>query len=214
MSQGKVKAAIYCRVSTLLGQSLDNQLIPLRDFAGHRSYEIVQEYCDEGISGTKTSRPALDKMMADALAGRFSILLVAALDRCSRSTRHMLEMVDQLQHCGVSLISIRENLDFTSPTGRMALTVLAAVSALERSIIAERIKASLAAKKITAERTGSGWRVGRPPISKSLIDQVLELRGNGLSIRAIERRLDRAVSKASICRILKENVPKPGVQKP
>lgn len=210
----KTKVAIYCRVSTLLGQSLENQLIPLRDFAANRGFVVVEEYCDEGISGTKASRPALDKMMKDAQAGRFSILVVAALDRCSRSTRHMLELVDELQHYGVSLISLRENLDFTSPTGRMALTVLAAVSALERSIIAERIKTSLAAKKIQAERTGSGWRVGRPPISEQLIQQILRLRADGLSIRAIERKLNRAVSKASICRILNEQLPHKGVSKP
>src|SRR5947208_2276538 len=82
----------------------------------------------------------------------------------------------ELQHRNISIVSLRENLDFTSPTGKMVATVLASVATLERAIISERIRQSLMARKLAAERTGSGWRCGRKPIAKEIVDQVTVLR--------------------------------------
>lgn len=205
MDQKKTtKAALYVRVSTLLGQSVDNQLIPLREFASQRGFDVFKEYSDEGVSGSRERRPGLDEMLKDAQLGKFKVLIVTALDRCSRSTKHMLTLVDELKHYGVHLISLREQLDFTTPTGQMALTVLAAVATLERQITAERIKATLAAKKIQAERTGNGWRVGRAPLAPEIAEEIRSLRKRGYSIRGIERKLGKKASKATICRVLKK----------
>lgn len=116
----------------------------------------------------------------------------------------MLLLLDDWRHFGVNLCSIREQLDFSSPSGQLALTCLAAVATLEKQLIAERIRTSLAAKKIAAQASGSDWRCGRPNvITDELIAQVIELRSRGLSIRAIERQLARKAGRSTIARILK-----------
>lgn len=201
-----VKAVAYVRISTLLkGQTVDNQLVPIREFARGRCLEIVSEYVDEGISGARESRPSLDRLVKDARLGKFKVVVVAALDRMSRSTKHMLTLLDELRHYGVSIISLRENLDFSSPAGQMALTVLSAVSSLERQIISERIRVALATKKLVAQRSGLPWKAGRPTVATSeMVEQARKLRGHGLSIRRIAAEL--GVSRSSVQRML-EAVP-------
>ncbi len=89
------KAAIYARVSTA-DQKIENQLHDLRKLAAQRGFEVVKEYCDRGISGSKSRRPGLDLLMADARQGKYSVLLVSAFDRIARSTKNFLEIVDEL----------------------------------------------------------------------------------------------------------------------
>lgn len=201
-----IKAVAYARISTLLkGQTVENQLVPIREFARGRGFEVVDEYIDEGISGARETRPALDQLVKDARRRKFKVVVVAALDRMSRSTKHMLTLLDELRHYGVSIISLRENLDFSSPAGQMALTVLSAVSALERQIISERIRVALATKKLVAQRSGVPWKAGRPTVATpEKAEQAQELRGRGLSIRKIAAEL--GVSRSSVQRML-EAVP-------
>src|SRR5271155_647110 len=117
------KAAIYTRVSTP-DQHVETQLYDLRKLAAQRGFEVIHEYCDRGVSGSKAKRPALDAMMADARRGQFSVLLVAAFDRVARSTKNFLEIVDELQDLGVEFISARESIDTTGPMGRMFVTLI------------------------------------------------------------------------------------------
>ena len=108
------RAAIYCRVSTIHhGQSVDMQLHDLRKLAEQRGFQIVQEYSDQGISGSKSSRPALDALLADAKRGKFQILLTWRLDRLGRSTAHLIHLLEDLKNSGVELISFSEGLDFS-----------------------------------------------------------------------------------------------------
>jgi len=200
----KIKVAAYARVSTLLNQDPQNQLFGIRKFSIDRGFSIVGEYTDFA-SGTKEVRPELSRLIRDARMGKFKILIVHAIDRLGRSTKHLLNLLDELNHYGVSFISIREQLDFSSPTGKMALTMLSAVSQLERQLISERIKTALAVKKMVAQRNGSNWRCGRPSIQAHLKDKVLELRERGLSIRGISRFLNGEISKSSVERIIKES---------
>src|ERR1700728_855635 len=100
------KAAIYARVSTL-DQHLENQILDLRRLAAQRGFEVVHEYCDRGISGSKAKRPGLNAMMADARRGEFSVVLVAAFDRIARSTKNLLEVIDELHELGIEFISAR-----------------------------------------------------------------------------------------------------------
>ncbi|WP_374027421.1 recombinase family protein [Bdellovibrio bacteriovorus] len=195
----QLRAVAYARVSTLLNQDPEQQLILIRQFASARGFALTNEYVDKGISGVRERRPALDALIADAKRGRFKILVVTALDRVGRSTKHLLNLLDELNHFGVRLVSLRENLDFTTPTGQLILTVLAAVSSLEREIIRDRIRNSLAAKKLAAQQSGSGWRSGRPSVmTEEIREQIFSLRAQGLSIRSIERTLDKRVSRATI----------------
>ena len=196
---GKVKCAAYCRVSTLLNQDPLNQELPIRKFVEARGFELVQVYTDRGVSGARERRPALDQLIVDARCGKFKVLIVAAIDRIGRSTKHLLVLIDELRHYGVSLISLRENLDFTTPTGQMTLTVLSAVSTLERQILSERVKTAIMVKKMSATKTG--WRCGRPGLSKDKAEAARRLRAEGKSIRQIANEL--GIGKTSVERILK-----------
>lgn len=198
-----IKTAAYARVSTLLGQDVENQLVRIRELATNRQLHLVEEYTDEGISGKTDKRPGLKKLVRDAKHGRFKILVISSIDRLFRSSKDMLILLDELKHYGVSIISIRENLDFSTPTGQMALTMISAVAQLEAQLTSERIKTSLAVKKKLAESNpNSTWRMGRPPISQETKDKVIKLRKEGLSIRTIAKTLGN-VSKSSVEKIIK-----------
>lgn len=202
-----VKAVAYARVSRLLAQDASLQITNIKEFAAARGYELINEYIDEGISGAVERRRGLDQLMADASKGKFQVVIVSALDRISRSTKHFLNLFDELQHFNVAIISLRENLDFSSPTGKMVATVLSSVASLERMIIAERIKTSLAAKKLTAKQTGSNWRSGRPTkVTSEVIDAILKLNAAGLSVRQIAGQLN--ISKSSVLRVVQNHTSK------
>lgn len=204
----KIKAVAYARVSTLLGQDPEHQLISIRQLALARNFDITVEYVDKGISGTKDRRPGLDELVKAARAGKFKILLIYSIDRLARDTRHLLNLIHELNHYGISLISIRESIDFSTPMGQATLTILGAVSALERNLIAERIRTALAAKKLIAQQNNSTWRCGRPSIlNEQVIARVRELRTKGHSIRNIARMME--ISKASVERAIKAAALKP-----
>jgi len=196
-----VRAIAYARTSKVLNQDPHLQIQAIRQFAEQRGYEIVAEYIDQ-VSGDRERRKGLDQLILDCKLGRTDVVICTALDRLFRSTKNMLELTDLLSHCGggVRVISIRENLDFSTPAGAMALTCLAAVGQLEKSIIGDRIRVAMAMKRASAATTG--WTCGRKPLPKEIADKVLELRESGMSIRAISRQV--GISKTSVERILKK----------
>src|ERR1017187_3208464 len=111
------KAAIYCRVSTS-DQHIESQLYDLRAMAAQRGYEIVHEYADRGVSGTKARRPGLDAMMSDARRRKFSVLLVTGFDRIARRTRNFLPITDELDSMRIEFISRREGVATGDAMGR------------------------------------------------------------------------------------------------
>jgi DNA invertase Pin-like site-specific DNA recombinase len=156
-NQIRIKAVAYARVSTLLNQDPENQLVPIRLLAHSRDFDLIQEYVDKGISGSTglDKRPSLDALVKSARAGKFKIIIVYSIDRLARDTRHLLNVIHELNHYGVSLISINESMDFSTPIGQATLAILGAVASLERSLIAERIRNALAAKKILAQQNNT-----------------------------------------------------------
>lgn len=196
-----IRCVLYARCSTLLNQDPEHQLVPLREVAKARGFTVVEEFVDHGVSGTRESRPALSRLQKAAMQRRFSIVMCSALDRIGRNTKHVLQLMDDFTSYGVSLISLREGLDFSTPTGKMVLTVLSAVASLEASIISERIKTALAVKKLAAEKTGNGWRCGRKSLESSVIEEVRRLHASGKSIRGIAREL--SIGKSSVERAIK-----------
>lgn len=201
-----IKAAAYCRVSTVLGQTPENQIIPIREFCKARNFLLLNEheYIDVGISGVKERRPSLDKLLNDARKGKFKVLVIAALDRLGRNVKHLLTVVDELNALGVKLISLRENIDLLSPQGVMIMTVLSAFAQMEREIIRARIRESLAARKLLAMQTNNGWKCGRPDlVTEDLEKQILELNEQGFSARTIERKIDKKVSHSTISKVIK-----------
>ncbi len=197
--------AAYCRVSTLLGQTNDNQLTPIREFCTARGFTLAteREYCDQGISGAKERRPALDQLLADARRGKFKVIIVAALDRFGRNVKHLLTMLDELNALGVKFISLRENIDLSTPQGQLIMTVLAAFSQLEREITRQRIREALAARKIMAAQTNSGWRCGRPNVVTAEVRQkILMLHLQGQSIRRITDGINRVCSHSTVAKVI------------
>ncbi len=147
-----MRIAIYARCSTQ-EQTVNLQLDALREYVAVRGFDAVAEYVDEGQSGTKVRRPALNCLLGDAHLRRFDAVLVWKLDRLGRSLSHLIRLVDQLGSLGVDLISLNDpGLDTTGPTGRLIFHVMGAVAEFERDLIRERTKAGMKA----AQRRGSG----------------------------------------------------------
>jgi len=178
-----MKTAIYARVSTSNGQqSPDMQLQALREYCASRGLEIYQEYVDEGISGLKDSRPALNQMMEEAKKRKFAVVLVWKFDRFARSTRHLITALEEFKNLGIDFISYSENLDTSSPMGKAMFTIVSAIAELERSLIVERVKSGLqAAKK-------RGQKLGRPG-GEVDVDEFKKLLSEGSSVNAAAKQL-------------------------
>ncbi len=140
-----MRAAIYCRVSTL-DQNPQSQLLDLQQLASQRAFEVVKVYTDHGVSGTRTRRPALDEMLADARRGRFEVLLIWSCDRIARSTRHLLEVLDELSRLQIQFVSFREALDTSGALGRAVTVIIGA--------IAERISTATVRRILSAHQPG------------------------------------------------------------
>ena len=138
------RVALYARVSTS-DQSTDSQLFDLRRYVQDRGWQALNEYCDNGISGTKDSRPALNQLMDDAKKRRFA-----------RSTKHLILALEEFRNLGIDFVSYQENIDTSSPLGGAIFVIISAVAQLERDIIAERVKAGLRRAR------ENGKRLGRP----------------------------------------------------
>ena len=187
------RAALYMRVSTV-DQHPETQLHDLRQMAGQRGYEIVNEYTDR-ISGAKARRPRLDQMMADARRGRFYIVLVWASDRIARSVKHFLDVLDELNRLGIEYVSFRENIDTAGPLGRAIVVIIGAIAELERSLIVERVRAGMRRARL------EGQHIGRNPL---VLDHagIQQDRSRGQSLRQIAR--GHCISTATVQRVLRK----------
>jgi DNA invertase Pin-like site-specific DNA recombinase len=177
------RVALYARVSTLHGQQdPEMQLSELREYATRRALSIHEEYVDQGVSGSKESRPALNRLMADAQKCRFDAILVWKIDRFGRSLKHLVNSLADLSAYGVTFISLRDNLDLSTPSGRLMFQIIGAMAEFERALIQERVRAGLRNAK------AKGKRIGRPrqEVDSSI---VLKLRAEGLSWRAVSEHL-------------------------
>ena len=189
------KAAIYARVSTP-EQRVESQLYDLRKLAAQRGFDVVQEYCDRGVSSFKARRPALEAHMADARRGKFSVLLVAAFDRVARSTKNFLEIVDELHELGIEFISAREAIDTSGPMGRMFITLIGSIAELEKSILVERIRAGMRRARL------EGQRLGRAPLDIDH-DAFVHDRLAGMSLTDVAKKY--GISRASVVRFVRES---------
>jgi DNA invertase Pin-like site-specific DNA recombinase len=154
------RAALYMRVSTKgHGQTTDTQALALGEYAGRIGFEIVGEYRDEGISGSKDSRPALDRLMKDARARKFDVVIVARFDRFARSVSHLLRALEEFNHLGIDFVSLSESIDTSTPMGKMIFTVLGAVAELERNLIKERVHMGISRARKQGKRLGRPKRV-------------------------------------------------------
>jgi DNA invertase Pin-like site-specific DNA recombinase len=172
------RVGLYTRVSTA-EQDNEAQKAELMEYAAHRGWEVTKIYSDK-ISGLSRTRPALDELMSDARRRRFSTVVVWRFDRFARSVSHLLQALETFRELGIEFVSLSEQIDTSTPTGKMVFTVLGAVGELERSLIVERTRLGIQ----NARRKGK--RLGRPPI-------------RSLTPREIENvRTDRATGRFSL----------------
>ncbi len=132
------RVAVYVRVSTK-DQSVDMQLNDLERYSKERGLRVFKIYKDNGVSGTKETRPALNDLMNDSGKRKFDIVLVWRFDRFARSTKHLVDALYTFRNLSIDFISYQENIDTSSPLGEAIFTIISAMSKLERDIIAQRV---------------------------------------------------------------------------
>jgi DNA invertase Pin-like site-specific DNA recombinase len=186
-----VRAAIYARVSTF-DQEPENQLQELRRYIEARGWAGT-EFVDRGVSGAKEKRPALDALLKDAKRRRFDVLVCWRLDRLGRNLRHLVTLLEDLQHVGVSFVSLGEGIDCTTPAGKLQLHILAALAEFERERIRERVMAGLDRAR------AQGKRLGRRRIRPARVAVP------GVTIRAAA--MTWGVSKSTAARWINEGFP-------
>ena len=165
------------------------QLRELRQYCERRDWQVTREYVDVGISGTKEKRPELDRLLADAYRRRFDAVVVWRFDRFARSVSHLLRALENFRSLGIEFVSLSEQVDTSTPTGKMIFTVLGAVAELERSLIVERVKAGL------RNARAKGRKLGRPrKVSNPLL--ITHLRAEGASWRAVGNALGVSATTA------------------
>jgi DNA invertase Pin-like site-specific DNA recombinase len=168
------RVALYARVSTLNNQDPEMQLSELREYAAHRGWQIVEEFTNQGVSGCKESRPALNRLMADACRRRFDAILVWKIDRFGRSLKHLVNALAELAALGVAFISLRDNLDLSTPSGRLMFQIIGAMAEFERALIQERVRAGL------RNARSKGKKLGRPRVTVDA-SKIASLRSQGRS---------------------------------
>lgn len=178
----KIRAALYARCSTLdKGQDPELQLVPLREYCQRRGFTITGEYIDNGISGTKERRPQLDRLLEAARKRQIDMIIVWKLDRFGRSLKQLVMTLEELSSLGIGFISYQDNIDLTTPQGRLMFHIIGPMAEFEREFIAERVRAGIE----NARRKGK--KIGRkavPPVDMAKIIDVHK-QTPSLSIRQI-----------------------------
>ncbi len=172
------KIALYARVSTdQQSTGLESQVRILKDYCTKNDILNYEIFMDEGISGTKSSRPALDRMMMAVNNNEVSSVIVYSFSRFARSTTHLLNALQAFKSKNVAFVSITEKIDTSTPVGLAVFSILAAISQLERDLICERVKAGL------ANARAKGKLIGRKKQRDS--DLIRKLLKAGMTFRQI-----------------------------
>jgi len=196
-NNGNVRCAIYCRVSLAdKKQDINLQLNELKQYSQARQWETF-EYLDNGVSGAKNNRPALNQLMRDAKARKFDLVLVWKLDRFGRSLKHLLNTLDEFKALGISFVSLRDSIDLTTPTGQLMFSIIGAFAEFERNLIIERVKAGMVNAKL------KGVRIGRTPTPSHVIAKVISVFENEKSgARDISKKT--GVAKSTVFRVIQD----------
>jgi DNA invertase Pin-like site-specific DNA recombinase len=176
------RVCLYARVSRQ-EQSCDRQLVELRELCENHGYTIVSEYVDEGISGGLKSRPALDKMLKDAMTRKFEMVITLELSRLGRSVQNMCEISALLKSKRIDLFVKNQNVDTSTIVGDFFFNIMNSVAQYEKDLIGERVRSGLeSARK-------KGRIGGKKPVSNDVKKQILMLKSEGMSYRKIKSTL-------------------------
>lgn len=197
------KVALYARVSTD-GQTTENQLRELRAAAERHGWEIVREYVDHGISGSKdrTQRPELDALLKASIRKEFDLIMAWSVDRLGRSLQHLLDFLSEIHSKNIDLYLHQQGIDTTTPAGKAMFQMLGVFSEFERAMIKERVKAGLERAR------AKGKTLGRPKIGPATEDSIRKLREQGMGIKKVAKtvgvgvgvvqRIDREMKAAAV----------------
>jgi DNA invertase Pin-like site-specific DNA recombinase len=187
-----MRVALYARVSTSNGQHADMQLAELREFVARRQWAAV-EFVDEGVSGARERRPALDRLWSECRKRRVDGVVVYRYDRFARSLRQLVNALEEFRALGIDFVSLHEGVDTSTPNGRLVFGIFASIAEFERELIRSRVRSGLAAAK------AKGKRLGRP---RTVVDaaKVSALRASGASWREVSEQMGIGVGTA--CRAL------------
>src|ERR1700680_209319 len=181
------RVAIYARVSTTNhGQDAGLQTREQHQFAEARGWQVFDDYIDQGVSGSKDSRPELNRLMADAHKRRFDVVLVWKLDRFGRSLRHLVNALAEFESLNIAFVSLSDNLDLSTASGRLMFNIIGAMAEFERELIRERVRAGMKNAK------AKGTRIGRPRANVDAA-QIAQLRAQELSWKEIAKAMGLGV---------------------
>lgn len=184
----QIRAALYCRCSTSQHQTPDMQLLELREYCSRRGWLIAGEWIDLGISGSRESRPQLNKLLVACRQRKLDAIVVYRYDRFARSLRHLVNALEEFRSLGVEFVSLHEGVDTSTPNGRLVFGIFASIAEFERELIRERVKSGLAAAR------ANGKKLGRPKRSIDL-SQVRQLRARpGATWQSVARELNIPLS--------------------
>jgi DNA invertase Pin-like site-specific DNA recombinase len=187
------RVALYCRVSTN-NQTVENQLLELRQVAARSGWEIVVTYCDEGISGSKgrADRPQFDALINDAHRRKFDLIAAWSIDRLGRSIQTLISFMNEMNEIGIGLYFHQQALNTKTASGRMVFGIFSALGEYEKEMIRDRINAGLARAK------AEGRKLGRPSnVNEAVRTSVKLLREKGHSIHNIAKQLHIGVGTTS-----------------
>ena len=192
-----MKVAIYARVSIAKEQSCERQVEELKEVARNHNWEIADIYIDEGISGTKKSRPELDRMLKDALLRKFDVVATLELSRLGRSVKNMCEIADLLKQKNITIFIKNQNIDTSTIVGELFFNIINSIAQYERELLAERIKSGLE----NARRKGIVG--GRPSkMNGEMERKIVHLRQKNVPIQKIAKSLQ--VGVGTIYKVLKK----------
>jgi len=196
------RVALYLRVSTGDGQTIENQRQALEEMAARAGWQVVEVYADVGISGTKgrERRPAFDRMLKAALRRKFDMIAAWSVDRLGRSLQDLVAFLSELKAAGVDLFLHQQALDTSSPSGRALFQMLGVFAEFEAAMIRERTLAGLARAR------AQGKCLGRPPVKQGVAVAVRRSLAAGVSIRRAAALHHVGISTVQRIKNLKEQV--------
>jgi DNA invertase Pin-like site-specific DNA recombinase len=186
-----MKVAIYARVSTRDKQNPETQLRELRRYCRARGYEIKLTEVDRA-SGSTDNRIGLNRILESVRSREVDGVVVLKLDRLFRSLKHLITMLEEFESLGIKFIAVRDQVDMTTPSGRLFVQMIGALGEFERELIKERVILGLENARAT------GKILGRPKIRDD--KKIIALRKTGLSYQAIQKKLK--ISKGAVWRAL------------
>ena len=192
------RVVIYSRVSTK-DQDTENQVRLLKDIVERNGWSLIDEYVDNGISGSKgrDKRPEFDRLIKDMIRRKFNKILVWDVSRLGRSLQHLVEFLNEVNSVGCDLYIHQSGLDTSTPSGKMMFQMIGVFSEFEREMISERVKLGL--DKVKSQ----GRSLGPPKkINESLVQKICYLHNKGHGLQSISKEL--SVGRSSVYRTLKQ----------